>query len=90
MEFDYLGKRDPIKVTQTFSSNLLDLPPEKIMSRTIFLEEFNEPIIKKYLDMMNLDNLNVYISSKSFEKECTLTEKYFGTKYCKEKLNITE
>ena len=68
MEFDYLGKRDPIKVTQTFSSNLLDLPPEKIMSRTILLEEFNEPIIKKYLDMMNLDNLNVYISSKSFEK----------------------
>ena len=90
MEFDYLGKRDPIKVTQTFSSNLLDLPPEKIMSRTILLEEFNEPIIKKYLDMINLDNLNVYISSKSFEKECTLTEKYFGTKYCKEKLNITE
>ena len=90
MEFDYLGKRDPIKVTQTFSSNLLDLPPEKIISRTILLEEFNEPIIKKYLDMINLDNLNVYISSKSFEKECTLTEKYFGTKYCKEKLNITE
>ena len=78
MEFDYLGKRDPIKVTQTFSSNLLDLPPEKIMSRTILLEEFNEPIIKKYLDMMNLDNLNVYISSKSFEKECTLTEIFWN------------
>ena len=48
------------------------------MSRTILLEEFNEPIIKKYLDMMNLDNLNVYISSKSFEKECTLTEIFWN------------
>ena len=39
---------------------------------------------------MTLDNLNIFLISKSFEKECTLTEPYYGTKYCKEKLNITE
>ena len=37
-----------------------------------------------------MDNLNISFISKSFEKECNLTEKWYGTKYSKEKLKITE
>ena len=90
MQFDYSGKKNPIDATKEYSSNLLDYPIEKVISNTKILEECNESIIKKYFDMMTLDNLNIFLMSKSFEKECTLTEPYYGTKYCKEKLNITE
>ena len=37
-----------------------------------------------------MDNLNISFISKSLEKECNLTEKWYGTKYSKEKLKITE
>ena len=50
----------------------------------------NKYLLKKYLDLLTLDNLNIYFVSKLFEKECNLTENYYGTKYYKEKLNITE
>ena len=40
--------------------------------------------------MLTLDNLNIYFISNIFEKECNLTEPHYGTKYCKEKINITE
>ena len=52
--------------------------------------EFKESLLKKYLDLLTLDNLNIYFVSKTFEKDCNLTENYYGTKYYKEKLNITE
>ena len=90
MQFDYSGKKNPIDATKEYSSNLLDYPIEKVISNTKILEECNESIIKKYFDMMTFDNLNIFLMSKTFEKECTLTEPYYGTKYCKEKLNITE
>ena len=90
VNFDYGGKKSPIDSTQLYSANLLDFPSNKVISTTYILEECNESIIKKYFDMITLENLNIYFFSKSFEKECTLTEPYYGTKYCKEKLNITE
>ena len=40
--------------------------------------------------MFTLDNLNIYFISNKFEKECNLTEQYYGTKYCKEKIDINE
>ena len=46
--------------------------------------------MKKYLDLLTLDNLNIYFVSKTFEKDCNLTENYYGSKYYKEKLTITE
>ena len=90
MRFNYADKLEPISVTESFCSNLMDFPPEKVYSGEVLLGEYNESLIKKYLDMLTLDNLNIYMQSKSFEKECILTEQYFGTKYCKEKFNITE
>ena len=90
INFDYSAKKSPIDATQLYSSNLLDFPSNKVLSPTSILEECNESIIKKYLDMITLENLNIYFFSKSFEKECNLTEPYYGAKYCKEKLSITE
>ena len=90
MKFDYLEKIDLTTIAKTYVSRLMDFAPEDIRSGPYLFGEFNEPLIKKYLNMLTLDNLNIYFVSKSFEKECNLTEKYYGAKYTKEKLNITD
>ena len=90
LAFDYRQKISPEDATEAYVSNLMDYPPEEVLVGGRLFREFNESIIKKYLDMLTLDNLNIYFSSKIFEKECNLTEKYYGTKYCKEKLKIDE
>ena len=67
----------------------MDYNPEDVIKADIPFE-FNEDLTKKYLNMLQLNNLNIYFINKSFEKDCVLTEKYFGTKYSKEKITITE
>jgi len=89
MEFDYLEKLSPISSVRKYVANLIEYKPEDVISGILF-GDFNEDLIKKYLDMLTLDNLNIFFISNLFEKECNLTEEIYGTKYCKEKLNITE
>ena len=90
MQFDYKSKGTPISVVQNCVSNLMDYAPEDVITSTNLFGEYKESLIKKYLDLLTLDNLNIYFCSKVFEKECNLTEQYYGTKYYKEKLSITE
>ena len=90
LNFDYRIKLSPISATKTFSSNLIDFAPEDVLVGYSLFGEFKESLLKQYLDMLTLNNLNIYFLSKQFEKECTLTEEFYGTKYSKEKLNITE
>ena len=90
MTFDYSPKLGPSTSARRYAESLMRYAPQDIISGPILAGEINEPLIKKYLDMLTLDNLNIYFTSKLFEKECTLTEQYYGAKYCKEKINITE
>ena len=47
-------------------------------------------LIRKYLDLLTLDRLNILFLSQTLEKDCTLTEEIYGIKYFKEKIDITE
>ena len=89
-KFDYKNKLTPINATKTYVSKLMNYKPEDVLTADNLIKEYNEPLIRKYLDLLTLDNLNIYLLSKSFEKECDLTEKIYGTKYHKEKFDITE
>ena len=88
INFDYSDKKKPIDFTRDFSEYLINYEPEDIFTGEDLYKEYNEELIRKYLDLLNLDNLNISFLSKSFEKECNLTEKWYGTKYAKEKINI--
>lgn len=89
MSFDYKAKLSPISTTKAYASRLMDYEPKDVIIGS-YCAEINEDLIKKYLNMLQLDNLNIYFLTNLFEKECTLTEKYYGTKYSKEKITITE
>ena len=90
IKFDYKNKLSPQGATTYYVSLLMDYKPEDILFAGYIFKEFNEPLIRKYLDLLTLDNLNIYFLSNSFETECELTEKWYGTKYHKEKIDITE
>ena len=79
----------PRTATKTYVSNLIDYNPEDVIKGD-FPSEYNEDLTKKYLNMLQLNNLNIYFITNLFRKDCGLTEKYFGTKYSKEKITITE
>ena len=90
IQFDYKAKLTPITCTRGYASNLMDYKPEDVIAGPYLYGEFNESLIKKYLDMMTLDNLNIMFISNSIAKDCNLTEEIYGTKYSKEKFDITE
>ena len=88
--FDYKNKLSPLGATEKYATLLMKYKPEDILFAGSVFKEYNEPLIRKYLDLLTLDNLNIYFLSNKFEKECNLTEQWYGTKYSKEKINITD
>ena len=63
MQFDYKSKGTPISVVQNCVSNLMDYAPEDVITSTNLFGEYKESLIKKYLDLLTLDNLNIYFCS---------------------------
>ena len=89
LQFDFRDKKKPSDFTEKCAEYLILYKPEDIFIGNSLYKEYNEELIRKYLDLLNLQNLNITFLSKSLEKECDLTEKWYGTKYAKEKLTIT-
>ena len=90
IKFDFRNKEKPIDFTKKNCEYLMLFKPEEVFTGKELFKEYNEKLLKNYLDMFNLDNLNICLLSQSLEKECTLTEKFYGTKYYKEKLNLKQ
>ena len=90
LNFDFRNKKKPIDFTKAYASNLMLYKPEDVFTGDYLYQEYNEELIKKYLDLLNMGNLNIYFFSQSFEKECNLIEKIYGTKYTKEKMKISK
>ena len=88
IDFDFRNKQKVGDFTKTHAENLLYYKPEDVFTGNYLFKEYNKDLIRQYLDMFNLDNIIICFVSKSFENECNLTEKFYGTKYSKEKLTI--
>ena len=88
IEFDFRNKQKARDFAKNHVTYLMLYKPEEVFTGLSLYKEYNKDLIKKYLDMFNLNNLYICFLSKSLEKECDLTEKYYGTKYHVEKLNI--
>ena len=90
IKFDFREKEKPIDFVEKYAQRLLLYDPQDVFTGGTLFKEYNEKLLKKYLDMFNYDNMNIAFVSKLFEKECNLIEKWYGTKYSKEKLKINE
>ena len=88
IKFDFRNKIKPFDFSKKYVKNLMYYKPEDVFTGEELYKEFDENLMREYLNMFNLNNLNICFLSQKFEKECTNIEKYYGIKYFKEKLNI--
>ena len=67
---------------------MLHYPFEDILRIPYYFEEekFDSSKLQDFLSKFSTQNLNVYVFSQDFEKECNLQEKIYGTFYCVENL----
>ena len=90
IDFDYKSKNTSRSEVKEYSVSLNDYEDDDILTGKHLVEEYDEELIKKFLDLLNEKNLNIYFSSKQFENECNLIEEWYETKYSKEKFDFTE
>lgn len=86
-EFNFKNKKDPYWYCQKLSSRLVRYPPTKVLTAPEIYYKFSPDLIVQMLDKLCLDNLQVFLVSKSHSKDNMLEEQWFGTLYRIEKLS---
>ena len=87
MKFDFKNKEKPMSYTSDIAYYFKDYKPEDILTGPYLIEEYDEELIRQLIDSLTLDNLNIYLSSKTNESKCDLEEMWYRTKYSKEKFS---
>ena len=63
----------------------MNYKPIDVLTGGNIFKEYNEPLIRKYLDLLTLDNLNIYFISKFLKKNAILQKKYMELNIVKKK-----
>jgi insulysin len=85
LKFDFKNKENAMDYTSTLARNFVEYEPEDVLTGAYIYDSLNEELINKYLQSLKVDNLNIYLISKDVDKDTNLTERWYGTKYSKEK-----
>jgi len=84
LTFDYKGKEEPSSYCSHLSANFKTYEMQDILTGDYLIHEYNEKLIKDFMNLLQLKNMNVYLCSKEFtEDECNKTEPIYGTKFNK-------
>jgi insulysin len=84
IKFDFKNKEHPTDYCSDLAHNFTVFPPEDVLSGPYLINSFDEKLIDDYLKKLEINNMNIYLSSKSFqENECDMTELWYKTKFSK-------
>ena len=86
-QFDYKDKEKPMGYTYTLATKMHFYPVEDLLRTSYLMEEYNPELIQKALNSLRIDNLRLYLISKSVEKQCDQVEKWYNQKYSCEKFD---
>lgn len=86
LKFDFADKKQGMSAAAQLSKRMHEVPVEEVMFKEFFMEEWHPELIVDYLGQLSKKNLRVIVASQKFEKECTLVEPIYGTKYAVEEL----
>ena len=75
IKFDYKNKLDAINLVKTYVNNLRNYENEDVLIGSYLIEDFDEELIKKYLNLLSIENCNIYLFSKKYENECIFNRK---------------
>jgi insulysin len=83
LKFDFKSKEQPMNYVSDLAYNFRSYAPSDILKGGYIIEEYDENLIRSYLDAIQLSNLNIYLISRSVSEKCTESERWYGTKYSK-------
>lgn len=90
LAFDVKSKAEPSSYSRLLSSHLLKYEDRDIISGEYIVRDFNEDLISKYLHLLTPKQCNIFLITSENKGKCGLVEKWYGTKYTKEKMSITQ
>jgi len=84
-QFDFKDKEKPMGYTYTLATKMHFYPSEDLLRTSYLMEDYDPVLIQRALDSLRIDNMRLYLISKSVEKQCNLVEKWYSQKYSCEK-----
>lgn len=84
LHFEYFTRMETIDYCTKISESLQHFPPDRVLTAGIYdlVEEINQDHVNHMLEFITFERSRIDITSISFENEASLTEPWFGTKYC--------
>jgi len=88
LKFDFKNKEDPMSYCSDLAYNSKNYEMEDILTGPYLIETLNEELYIKVRDSLSMDRANIYMISKEFpDKDSFLTERWYGTRYKKERIS---
>jgi len=81
VNFEHKDKESPMNYVMSLSDRMHYYPLEDILHLNYLMEEYKPDIFHGVINSLTADNMRVYLTSKSVEKECDQVERWYGTKY---------
>ena len=81
IEFDYKNQKQPIDYVSDLITYMFINEPSDILLNKIVIQKSNKNLIKKYLNDLNINNMNIYFFSKKFEGQTDKVEKIYNIDY---------
>ena len=78
-QFLFRNKKDPYSFVQKLSSRMPKYPVEKLLVGPELYVRFDRKVVQEFVDSLRVDNLQIFLIAKEFEKQEMDKEKYFGT-----------
>ncbi|KAM9842855.1 nardilysin-like [Aulostomus maculatus] len=87
-EFHYQEQIDPIEYVEDICENMQLFPKEDFLTGDQLMFEFNPQVIGAALSLLTPEKANLMLLSPEHEGQCPLREKWFGTQYSIEDIEL--
>eukprot|EP01006_Ploeotia_vitrea_P044505 TRINITY_DN66835_c8_g9_i1.p1 TRINITY_DN66835_c8_g9~~TRINITY_DN66835_c8_g9_i1.p1 ORF type:complete len:1085 (-),score=521.06 TRINITY_DN66835_c8_g9_i1:2330-5323(-) len=81
MDFRFKGKESPSSYCSSVAGYLQKYAPEDALSGPWLFAEFDEGLVRQYLNLMRPENMGVHVISQTFDGQTDQNERWYGTAY---------
>ena len=81
IKFNFLDKIPPNAYVRRLAHQMQYYPHEDILRLNYLMEEFQPDVLQKFVNSLTLENMKIFLISKTLESECDQVESIFQTKY---------
>jgi insulysin len=85
-QFLFRNKKDPYGFCSKLSSRMAKYPVSKILTAPELYTSFDAEIVAEITNLLTFDNLQLFLVSKTWNKELMIQEPYFGTYFSYEEI----